>query len=243
MKATTFFAFILIAHSCVTLAYADTVVIGYPLDYTTTSGLFPGLGEDTSADTVPRLGQTFTVPAGHPYLTTFSFWLSDSPFFQPQPTTFDAVLMAYGPDRPIGPVIYQSTSQSTLGWRMQRDDDSILMSVRCLTRSQATSSFSTRLLISTAFRVTRCLHLKEPMCMAEGVFAYSDFATGLPSPITRGNPVDCGWDVIFRAEFNVPEPSSLALVTIAGILITKCRRSARGLGMRRRHPQWRYRAC
>src|SRR5262245_9141651 len=116
MKKTVSVGFLLLSHCCAAVANAslsDTVVIGYPLDYTTTSALVPCLGEDTSADVVPKLGQTFTVPATHAYLTTFSFWLSDSPFFQPQPTMFDAILMAYGVDGPVGPAIYQSLNHST----------------------------------------------------------------------------------------------------------------------------------
>jgi len=196
----------------------DTVALGYPLDYKTTSALFPGLGEAPGTVVVPRLGQTFAVPAGHPYLTTFSFWLADSPVYEPQPTTFNAVLMAYGTDRPVGQVLYQSGARNTAGLAHGE-----------VRRFDFTVGVSLVPLANYIFFLDTAPYL-------EGVPSYATFAGGgdvysggtlVSSQSTTGldhapdnpwQPGGLGWDVVFRAEFAaVPEPSTICLMLAIAI--------------------------
>ena len=198
---------------------ADTVALGFPLDYTTSSALFPGLGEDPEVDLVPRLGQTFVVPAGHPYLTTFSFWLGDSPVFQPQAATFNAVLMAFGSDRPSGEPLYQGPVTSTAGLQhgeVRRFDFNVGVSLNSLARYvvflnaapylDGVPSFAT-------FASTGTDVYPNGTLVSSRSTASLDQVSDSPWQIGAS-----GWDVVFRAEFrSVPEPSSLPLLCVAGI--------------------------
>jgi hypothetical protein len=218
MKAVACLSFLPTFLVCASVAYADTVVIGYPLDYTTTSALFPGLGEEPVVDVVPRLGQTFTVPAGHPYLTTFSFWLSDSPFFEPQPTTFGAVLMAYGPDRPVGPVIYHSINHSTAGLahaERRRFD----FNVGAMLDPLESYVFFLDVVPYLDGVPSVALFASEGADVySGGELVHSDIATDLAHVSDNPwQPSGAGWEVIFRAEFNVPEPSNIALLVVASV--------------------------
>ena len=191
-------------------------MLGFPLDHTTTGAVFPGLGERPGLDVAPRIGQTFVVPAGHPYLTSFSFWLGDSHILEPQPTTFRAVIAAYGADRPAGEPIFTSRPYNTAALRhgeVRRLDFDVGLSLDAL---------------------SRYLFFLDTVPFRDGVDSYATFASGtdfLPDgelvyTYSGGGISDepwqvsgVGWDLAFRAEFAaVPEPSSLALLCLAGIV-------------------------
>jgi hypothetical protein len=202
---------------CATSRADDTVVLGLPLEHTTTSAIFPGLGERAGIDVAPRIGQTFVVPAGHPYLSSFSFWLGDSHIFDPQPTTFRAVIAAYGADRPAGEALFTSRPYNTAALRhgeLRRLDFEVGLPLDAL---------------------SRYLFFLDTVPFRDGIDSYATFASGadfLPDgelvyTYSGGGISDepwqvsgAGWDLDFRAEFAaVPEPASLALLCLAGIVL------------------------
>jgi hypothetical protein len=196
---------------------ADAVVLGFPLDYVATGALNPGLGEAVTAETVTRMGQTFTVPAGYPILTDFSFWLGDSPIFDPQPTTFEAVLMGYGIDRPVGPVFYQSGMRSTVGLlhgENRRFDFHVGME---LTPGESYIMF----LDVTSFLdgVANFATLTSPGAdvYTGGMLVQSSATSGLGHVSdTAWLAGGLDWDLVFRARFRaVPEPNCIALLGCA----------------------------
>src|SRR5436190_9718328 len=198
---------------------ADTVALGFPLDYTTSSALFPGLGEAPDTDLVPRLGQTFVVPAGHPYLTSFSFWLGDSPVFQPQAATFNAVLMAFGTDRPSGEPLYLGPVTSTAGLQhgeVRRFDFNVGVTLNSLARYVVflnAAPYLDGVPSYATFASTGTDVYPNGTLVSSLSTASLDQISGSPWQIAAS-----GWDVVFRAEFtSVPEPSSLSLLCVAGI--------------------------
>lgn len=58
-------------------------------------------------------GQTFIPPSGEPVLHNFSFHLSDSMVFKPDPLDFAFYVMAWAGDRATGPILYESGMRTT----------------------------------------------------------------------------------------------------------------------------------
>ena len=213
LRATSSLALLSVALSRVSAS--EPVTVGVPFGREGGGAIFPGLGEDPETALVPRLGQTITVPAGHPYLTRVSFWLNDSPVFQPQPTTFDSVLMAFGTDRPIGPPLHLTEAITTQGMthgQRRRFDFDVGLTLEPL---------------------AKYVFFLDAAAYLDAVPNYATFASFGGDYYSKGNLVRTDfagerhnvgeqarqvveWDVAFRAEFAViPEPDCSVILLIA----------------------------
>jgi hypothetical protein len=194
--------------------YADAVVLFFPIDYVETVALNPGLGEAVTAETVTRMGQTFTVPAGYPLLTDLSFWLGDSPIFDPQPTAFEAVLMGYGIDRPVGPVLYQSGMRSTVGLLHGENRRFDFPVGTALTPGASYIMFLD--VTSYLDGVANFATLTSPGAdvYAGGILVQSSSTSDLEHVSDMAwQPGGLDWDLVFSARFrSIPEPTSIALL-------------------------------
>jgi hypothetical protein len=234
MNPTSALTSFVLALGCTSIACADISVIGKPLDYIAPGVFNPGIGEATVSEVVPRMGQTFVVPAGHPYLSTWSFWLADSPLLEPQPAMLNAVLMAYGTDSPVGPVLFQSGPHS-LGGLLHGENRRFDFNVGVNLDPLATYVF-----------------FLDVVPYLDGIPNFATFASAgaMPDIYTVGTLVQSasaidldhvadipwqeaglGWDSVFRGEFHsVPEPSSTAAWAIVLCALAKRRPQYRGEG-------------
>lgn len=72
------------------------------------TSVFGQMGENPSVPgTVATYGQTFTAPTNTPTLRSFSFYMEDSPVFNPDPLNFGTYIMAWNGRRAVGPVLWK----------------------------------------------------------------------------------------------------------------------------------------
>lgn len=78
------------------------------------TSVFAQMGADTAPGQA-TYGQTFVTPGTNTVLQSFSFWLSDSPSFEPDPMDFAGYLMEWNGARATGPILYQSSMMTADG--------------------------------------------------------------------------------------------------------------------------------
>ncbi len=105
------------------LAFVDALITGaifHPARASTTISTLPRTGSiahfgEWPADVghaTPTYGQTITVPALDSVLDSFSFWIND---YRGEVVDFAAYVMKWDGSKATGPVLWQSTEQSTTG--------------------------------------------------------------------------------------------------------------------------------
>jgi len=210
--------------------FTGSVTLGYPLDFPGAGVINPGLGEATTSEVVTRMGQTFVVPASHSRLASFSLWLADSPVFEPQATTFQGALMAWGGDRPTGQPLFVSASRTTTGLahgEVRRFDFPVSVDLQPM----ATMVFFLDIVpfLDGAPNFT-VLSSEGLDVYTEGTVVQSK-STGSLDEIASSAWQEGGasWDAVFRAEFRVvPEPEAAGLMsTVMGGMVALSRRARR----------------
>jgi hypothetical protein len=196
------------------------------------TSVFAQMGETPDAPaTRATWGETFVTPNGNIVLQDFSFWLSDSPVFNPDPLDFAGYLMEWNGQRAIGPILYQSSQRTADGMahgQFRRFNfnvglalDPVKQYVFFISNSQYFDGVP-----SMAFPGGLAANV-YPSGHLVSLDNESDF-----TQITSANwNLTPQWDMVFEANFvPIPEPSGHLMVLLGGgILLTmgrftnKCR--------------------
>jgi hypothetical protein len=171
-------------------------------------------GERISAVTVPRFGQTFTVPVGATSLIGFSFFLRAS---GPTPATIRGALMRWNGSAGVGDVLYASASRQ--GPPGAFIEEAFVTNVLPVMAGEQYVAF-----------LEQAVGTVQHGRAASGGVLVDSYAGGAAviTSCTASVVVGCGWgveqgrDAEFVARFNsttvVPEPRSMAMLASGGAL-------------------------
>ena len=190
------------------------------------TSVFAQMGETpTLPATAATWGQAFSLPPGHRVLRTYSYWLSDSPVFYPDPLDFAAYLMQWNGQRATGPILYQSAVQTIDGvahgefrrfdFRINRNLDPGNQYIFFISNSQFFDGIP-----SMAFPAGLAADI-DPSSHLVNLDNESDF-TQITTTSWHQTPQ---WDMVFEARFDIiPTPTAAVLGAAAFVLLIKRRR-------------------
>jgi hypothetical protein len=215
---------------CFTWSPAPALTTGTAAGWNGSESFAEEFGENSSGLAYATYGQTFVVPAGMPLLERFSFWLADSPFFDPQAVTFKFRVFEWNTASQCaqGAAIYASAAANTSGlahgeFREFRFESigAVLDASRTYVATWSASEF----LDGT------------PSAALVGARSTNAYTTGSMVAIRNGSDTSQwtnqawdvspgSWDTAFEVEVSsVPEPSAAWLVLAGVALVFRRRRS------------------
>jgi hypothetical protein len=171
------------------------------------------------------VGETFMAPEGHLKLNSFSIWLSDSPVFDPEPLEFNAYLMEWDGLKAKGDFLYESPTTDTFGLAHGERREFIFddINVSLDTEKQYVFFIS----VSEFFGGEESMAF--PGCNTDNHYLGGHLVTlrnGSDTSAFTGSNWNAAnqWDLAFTASFSTPEPATLALLGLGGLVLRKRRK-------------------